>query len=304
MTPQSGMAGERVPCGAAAHTCDGALPPRAPLYPGPMATLRRHGHDTSVTAPGAPEPSAAALADLVPPDVDLHAGTGLRHPEARRVWFGVVWGRLGRGDLAAAHLDRVTEPTLQPWIVAERGRLRRELGDHAGAQRLEEPALQLAEDDVDRAMLLLSLAADAVGLGDAELARNRLTDARRLLEERAAPGPRADRQRLRATWVEVEVAWMMGRVPDASVSSRLPRLDGAGAVQVPDIYRAGSRFHLAKGLLFAGVVHGDVRLLAGALEHAPPALWWAVQLARGAAGVAGAEEAGRRARAAVVPLPC
>ena len=259
-----------------------------------------HGASPPAQRRSAPAPPAAALAELLPAEVDLTTGAGLRHPDARGVWYGVVWGRLGRGDLAALHLDAVVEPGLQPWIAAERGRLRRELGDHAAAQRLEEPALRGAEDPVDRAMLLISLAADAVGLGDAELAGRRLHDAQRLLRAAAPPSPRSDRQRLRASWVEVEVAWLTGRAPDPV---GLPGLDAAGVLQLPPAYRAGTSFHLAKGLLFAGVVRAELRLLDLALERAPPALWWAVQLARGAAGVAGAEEAGLRARAAIVPLP-
>jgi len=254
----------------------------------------------SQAAGSAPVPPATGLAALLPPDIHLGTGAGLRHPEARRVWYGVVWGRLGRGDLAALHLDAVTAPALQPWIAAERGRLRRELGDHAAAERLEVPALSAATDPVDRVMLLVSLAADAVGVGDAELAERRLRDAQHSLRTAAPAGPRAERQWLRASWVEVEVAWVCGRVPDPR---HLPRLDPAGLLRLPAAYRAGSAFHLAKGLLFAGVVRGEVALLDRALVHAPPALWWAVQLARGAAGVAGAEEQGRRARAAIVPLP-
>ena len=274
------------------------------------------------TAERLPQPPAEALAGLLPPDVDLAAGHGLRNPQARAVWLGMVWGRLGRGDLAAAWFDRAESATLQPWIAAERGRLVRELGDHARAARYEEPALELADDPVDRAMLLLSLAADAVGFGRADLAAERLAAARVQLavpasaartalsattsddrESPAAPaptGPRADRQWLRASWVAAEIALLTDRTPD---TSDLPRLDDRGVLQVPDRYAAGSRFHLGKGLLFAGVVRDDVRLLSLALVHAPPALWWAVQLARGAAGVDCAEVAGSCAREAIVPLP-
>lgn len=240
------------------------------------------------------------------------------------VWHGVVWGRLGRGDLANAAFERVTEPTLVPWIAAERGRLLRELGGHAAAEALEGPALEIATDPVDRAMLHLSLAADAVGSGADALAERRLRAAGQVLDRTAEPGPRADRQWLRASWVASEIALLSGgdievdggsqRRPAHSLHQRpgdpsrrglvdLPRLDAAGRLQLPPAYTAGSRFHLAKGLLFAGVVRGEVLLLDLALDHAPPALWWAVQFARAAAGVAGAAEAGERARAAIVPLP-
>jgi hypothetical protein len=282
--------------GAQSGTVHEPLPSGVGAYAAPMVTDRGFPHGASAPEP----PPSEALAELVPPDVHLDTGAGLRHPDARTIWLGVVWGRLGRGDLAAAHFDRVTAPSLQPWIGAERGRLLRELGGHAAAERLEEPALHLAEDPVDQAMLLLSLAADAVGQGRPATAQHRLAAAQRVLAQVAPPGPRADRQRVRAGWVEVEVAWLTGRAPEPS---GLPSVDALGAPVVPAIYRAGSRFHLAKGLLFAGVVRGEVRALDLALELAPPALWWAVQLARGAAGVSGAEDAGNRARAAIVPLP-
>lgn len=245
-------------------------------------------------------PPASALTVLLPADIDLATGRGLRHPQAHEVWCGMVWGRLGRGDRAAAAFALVTAGQLAPWIAAERGRLRRELGDHADAARLEEPALSVAEDPVDRAMLLISLAADAVGHADAAVAGQRLATALRVLNEEAPPGPRRERQRLRAGWVEVEIALLRRQVPD---DSALPSLDADGELRLPPPYAAGSRFHLAKGLLFAGVVRADRVLLDMALEHAPPALWWAVQLARAAHGVAGAEVAGQRARAAIVPLP-
>ncbi|MFU8841646.1 MAG: hypothetical protein ACNA8R_13145, partial [Nitriliruptoraceae bacterium] len=127
--------------------------------------------------PAPPVPPVDALARLLPPEVDLATGAGLRHEAAVPVWYGMVWGRLGRGDLAWAQWDRVRLAVLQPWIAAERGRLLRELGDHRAAAALEWPALAAAEDPVDQVMLRLSLAADAVGLGDLAAARRRLAGA-------------------------------------------------------------------------------------------------------------------------------
>ena len=295
----------------------------APQY-APSPAADPPAADPPAADPPAADPPASALAALLPPDVDPATGRGLRHEAAGIVWHGVVWGRLGRGDLANAAFERVNEPTLLPWIAAERGRLLRELGGHAAAEALEGPALAIATDPVDRAMLHLSMAADAVGRGDDAVAERRLRAAREVLEVTAEPGPRADRQWLRASWVAIEIALLRGgdtevdgwshRCTDDSLPRRhgdpsrcgpvgLPQLDAAGGLQLPAAYTAGSRFHLAKGLLFAGVVRGEVRLLDLALDHAPPALWWAVQFARAAAGVTGAAAAGERARAAIVPLP-
>lgn len=287
-----------------------------------------------VTTPPA-APPAEHLATLLPPEVDLDTGAGLRHEAAVPVWYGMVWGRLGRGDLAWAQWDRVRLPALQPWIAAERGRLLRELGDHAAAEALEWPALLAAADPVDQAMLRISLAADAVGRADAATARRRLGGALASLDD--APGsPRRDRQRLRAAWVGVEVALLTGGssasalatgvapevalLPSLTVAGEepaAPRSHGAApstgpraqTVHYPPAYAAGTCFHRAKGCLFAAVLHRDRRLLAPAAELAPPALAWAVDLALAdlAAGdgdvevAAEARQRGLAARDAIVP---
>jgi hypothetical protein len=230
--------------------------------------------------------------------VDLTVGW--RHEAGRPVWLGVVWSRLGRGDLAWAHWDRVQLPELQPWLAAERGRVVRELGLHARAEALEWPALLAAHDPVDQAMLRVSLVADAVGAGDVERAVRRLEAAREAvcaLED----GPRAARQRLRLAWVGVEVAYLRGEVPSGD---GLPWWDEeADAPAFPDDHRWGSTFHTAKGLLFAGIVHGDLRLLDAASAVAPPVLRWAVELARADFGAPAALELAREAWAQVVPSP-
>jgi hypothetical protein len=245
-----------------------------------------------------PQPPADALAALLPPDVSMDALW--RHEAAQPVWHGVVWGRLGRGDLAWAHFDRVGLPELRPWIAAERGRIVRELGLHAAAEAMEWPALVAAHDHVDEAMLRISLVADAVGVGEGDLAARRL-EAATAAVARLTDGPRASRQRLRLSWVEVEVAFLAGRAPDPA---KLPWWDTeVGAPALPVDYTSGSAFHRAKGLLFGGVARGDLRLLEAAAVIAPPVLLWGVHLARADAGVAGALEAARLAWARMVPPP-
>lgn len=212
----------------------------------------------------------------------------------------MIWGRLGRGDLAWEHFDRVRLPALQPWIAAERGRILRELGLHAAAESLEWPALLAATDPVDAAMLRTSLAADAVGMGDVDRAVRRLGAAAETLAE-LPDGPRAARQRLRITWVGIEVAWLSGASPSPD---GLPFWDAAtGAPSFPPDHAWGSDFHAAKGLLFAAVVHAEPRLLDAAADLAPPALAWAIQLARADAGREGAEAAALRAWRGIVPPP-
>lgn len=251
-----------------------------------------------------PQPPARALVALLPPEVDLDPTQRhrLRHAAAREVWLAVVWGRLGRGELAWQLLDAVDEPTLQPWIAAERGRLLRELGLHGEAERWELPALDEATDPVDAAMLRISLAADAVGVGELATAQQRLAAARQAVAA-LPPGPRSARQRLRLSWVGVEVALASGQPVDTSRLAWWRLDDEVGDPALPDDHAAGSTFHTAKGLLFGGVVHREPRLLDAAVELAPPALAWAVHLAREDLGCCGALAAARAAWAAIVPPP-
>lgn len=227
-----------------------------------------------------------------------HPRHPLRSAGAAAVWNGVVWSRLGRGDRAWAWWDSVEEPDLQPWIAGERGRVLRELGLHRDAQRLEEDALAIAHDLTDAVLLRLSLAADAVGLGEAAAARRALGTAGSLLDELPVDD-RVRRQRLRRRWIEVEVTMLGGSHPDAD---DLPEL-GEDGPTFPADYEAGTDFHRAKGLLFAGIARQEPTLLEHAAALAPPALRWAVELARLDAGD---ERAGARAAAAwhqVVPPP-
>lgn len=225
---------------------------------------------------------------VVPPEHPRHP---LRSADAAAVWNGVVWGRLGRGDLAWAWWDSVDEPTLQPWVAGERGRILRELGLHAQAAALEEEGLTTARDVVDVVLLRLSLAADAVGMGSEAAARRALGTAGSLLDELPLD-ERVRRQRLRRRWIEVEIALLAGTRPE---DEGLPTMGEEDAPVYPVDHAAGTDFHRAKGLLFAGVVRGDDRLLAAGASLAPPMLRWAVELARADRGDA---EAGRRATTA------
>lgn len=261
--------------------------------------------------PSLPAPPAEALARLVPADVDL--GPSLARPAHRPVWLGLVWGRLGRGDLAWAFWDSVNASRswgglgrasfssrevadVQPWIAAERGRVLRELGLHEEAERIEWPALATASDPVVDAMLRISLTADAVGRGDVDGVVRRFAAA----EERVAAlddSPRASRQRLRLAWVDVEVAAVTGRPP------RYGDLLPSGA-ELPAINAHGTTFHCAKSLLFASATAPtDVALvqLQAARDLAPPVLTWAIELARADRGAPDALDAARTAWSAIVP---
>lgn len=225
-----------------------------------------------------------------PPVPAGHPRHPIRSSDAAAVWNGVVWSRLGRIDHAWAWWDSVDAPELQPWIAAERGRVLRELGLHARAATVEEAGLCAAHDLVDVVMLRLSLAADAVGRGQESGARRALGTAGALLAE-LPDDERVARQRLRRRWIEVEVALLAGSAPS---DEGLPWMGADGPV-FPADHAAGTDFHSAKGLLFAGIVHDDPQLLAAAAELAPPMLRWAVELARADRGDDGAQ---RRAIAA------
>jgi hypothetical protein len=250
-----------------------------------------------VSGSSLPAPPPEARARLLPPDVDLVAPA--RASAARPVWLGMVWSRLGRCDLAWAFWDRVAAREVQPWVAAERGRVLRELGLHDEAERVEWPALAAVADPVDHAMLRVSLVADAVGRGDLDGARRRLQAARDAVAG-LADQPRAARQRLRLTWVAVEVAWAIGAAPG---TDGLPTPDGDGTVAWPADLAHGSDFHRAKALLFGGLVHRSPALLDRAAAIAPPMLAWAVHLARADQGADGALASARVAWGDVVVPP-
>lgn len=243
-------------------------------------------------------PPDEALDELLPDDVPQDP-TGLRHPAALDVWYGHVWSRLGRGDRAWAWWDQVDAGDLQPWIAGERARVLRELGLHAAASWYDELGLTTVQDPVDMVMLRLGLAADAIGLGDPETASLRFGAASSLL--RALPdAPRVARQRLRRTWIAFELSTISQAEPDLD---GLPDLDDDGQPEFPSDYAAGTRFHRAKGLLFAGIARRDADLLDAAAELAPPVLRWAVELARVDRGEPEADLRARDAWAAIVPPP-
>jgi len=241
-----------------------------------------------------PRPPRDQLDVLVPADV--RDGRTDRGEQAARVWDGVVWGRLGRGELAWACFDQVDDPDLRPWTDAERGRVLRELGLHAQAEEHDLAGLRRAADPVDEAMVWIGLTADAVGSAEVSETLLRLAAARDALDS-APDGARRDRQVLRLTWVETEVAGLVGDDPP---DGPWPARDG-DTMTWPDVFDAGTVFHRAKAALFAGALTRDLWMLDRAAELAPPVLAWAVHLARADLGVPGAEHAARDAWRAVTP---
>jgi len=198
---------------------------------------------------------------------------------------GYLAARHGRYDQADGAWSRAlvsASPALAAVVYAARGSAARQFGLHARAEADDERALSLAEDGPTAAAALIGLAADRVGHGDLTGASARLVAA---VAAVAGLGDALadDRQRIRLAWVRAEVALMSGASPP-----RLPVARGDGTVDRPAEYRAGTRYHEAKGLLFGGVVRRDAASLAAAADRAPASLLWAVELARSDLGDPGA----------------
>lgn len=137
--------------------------------------------------------------------------------------------------------------------------LHRQLGRHAHARSLDERALALA-DGAPEALVdaRLGLAADAVGLGEVDVAEAELAEAAALIETH----PEWWRQQVRRDWVRAEVA-LLRDTPILAVeaaAAAVTRAEGSGAPR-----------HVAKGLLFQGVAlatAGDDEQAAATLARA------------------------------------
>jgi hypothetical protein len=228
-------------------------------------------------------PPPEDVSDLIPAD------------SVRGAWAsGYLWMRAGRYDLAWRSWERCPS---DPRVHVSRGAACRELGLHDRAERHDLSAAASVDPAVSAAAAV-GLVADAVGRGALDEARSRLDRARRAVSnlDRA---PAAGRQRIRLGWVEVEVMLLAGDEPETP----LPQLTKTGAIAGPPHYGAGTRHHLAKGLLFAGVVRRDLLALGRAATMASPGLRWAVHLARVDLGADGAIGGARRAWSRIVPPP-
>lgn len=135
----------------------------------------------------------------------------------------------------------------------------RQLGRHGVAQQADLTALALGEgDDQATASALLGLAADAVGLGDADEAGLRVAQALTFLPpegasvegasvEGAEPASLGDgpwRPWVRVDWVRAEIALLQGHSRDAVLAA-------TAAVQRAE--QASAPRHVAKGLLLLGI---------------------------------------------------
>ncbi|HVE64436.1 MAG TPA: hypothetical protein VNB94_11625 [Mycobacteriales bacterium] len=148
---------------------------------------------------------------------------------------------------------------------ASLGSVRRQLGRHSEAREADQRGAALTEGGESAFACRLGLAADAVGLGEADAARAEMEAAIALLPERPTEWWR---QRVRLDWVRAEVA-LLDDDPKTAISAAEAAVERAEKARAPR--------HVAKSLLFQGVAH----VTASAPEGGASALRRAATLAEG-----------------------
>ena len=174
----------------------------------------------------------------------------------------------------------------------------RGLGRHEAARELDERGLSTGEGIPEAVFdCTLGLASDAVGLGEADVARERLGQAEALV---AAHDEEWWRQRVRFEWARAELALLVDEPEEAVVAA-------ASSVERAESARAPR--HVAKGLLFQGVAElqagspdavGTLRRAAQLAEQlsALPIAWQARALLGALLGATAGEESARSLAAA------
>jgi hypothetical protein len=214
----------------------------------------------------------------------------IRNPGDRDRWLGgVALGATGRYGEALGLLATVSGGWAS-LALSTSASVCRQVGRHAEGRQLDEGALAAADSDDARFDATLGLAADAVGLGELDVAQEWWAGARAVCPDEWRP-------RARMAWVETEIALLAHRPGDAvEAAARAVRLSEA------------SPRHRAKGELFEGVarsVAGENAAVLLRRSHdratsvgAWPLVWPAASVLAGLLGA----EAGRpwRSRAAVV----
>jgi hypothetical protein len=200
-------------------------------------------------------------------------------------------------DPAGAAMSSADTRLFAALAAATAASVHRGLGRHPAARELDERARALAagvaEAEFDAG---LGLAADAVGLGDLDTARQELAAAEAIVTAHEGDWWR---QRVRFDWGRAEVALLADDPGEAAVAAvaSVERAEGARAPR-----------HVAKGLLFQGVaeLQGGSAEAAGTLRRAAtlaeglgalPVVWQARALL-GALAEGTASEEGARSLAA------
>jgi hypothetical protein len=182
---------------------------------------------------------------------DIALVQGLQAEAAGAGWLlGVCLSSAGRFGGALEVLDPLASAeageapdrqVLAALAGAAVGSVHRQLGRHAVSRAYDEHGLARTGGTGEAAFdCLLGLAADAVGLGDADTARGEHGRAATLVDGRADWW----RQRVRLGWVTAEIELLTGNPETAVVAAE-------AAVDLAE--RSGAPRHVAKGLLFLGV---------------------------------------------------
>ena len=184
--------------------------------------------------------------------VAVASAEGRRAEVTAAAWLlGVALAAGGRYGGALTVLAPLLEPGESPDAAPEHrlfsalsaatiASVHRQLGRHHVAQEYDLRGLAVAETAEAAFDCRVGLAADAVGLGDAEAAHAQATEAAALVRETDEWW----RQRVRLDWVRAEIA-LLGGDPVAAVGYAAGAVDRAEQARAPR--------HVAKGLLFLGV---------------------------------------------------
>jgi hypothetical protein len=214
-----------------------------------------------------------------PPDPLLPV-TDSEQLDPRVRWLaGVHYGAIGRYHPAAELLTPRGHP-VDSLTASTRASHLRQLSRHAEAEELDQWALAAATDPEGRSDALVGLVADAVGSGDADLARHRLATAAAEIDPDSPPnggagrhgkihtvGPAAGwRAVVRLDWVRAEVALLSDRPGDAVAAAEraVRRATAAGAPR----HLAKSQMFLGVATSVAGEADGAIRLLRLAVNAA------------------------------------
>jgi tetratricopeptide (TPR) repeat protein len=185
--------------------------------------------------------------------IELAHADGNTEASTAALWLlGVSLGACGRYGTAMTTLTPVLEAgeaaaggsarLFGALAGASLGSIRRQLGRHAEAREVDERGLALTDGTGEQAFAcLLGLAADAVGLNDAETAQKHADAAAELLPERPNEWWR---QRVRHDWVRAEIA-LLEEDPETAVDAAEAAVERAERSRAPR--------HVAKSLLFQGV---------------------------------------------------
>jgi hypothetical protein len=194
--------------------------------------------------------------------VEVARAAGRSAEATAAAWLlGVALGASGRygsaltvlEPLTTTHSDSAERRLFAALASSTAASVQRQLGSHAIARTLDLHAESLAGESAEAAFdAWLGLAADAVGLGDAAIAREQMERAAGLTDGRTDWW----RQRVRLLWVRAEIALMNGDPAAAAASAER-------AVALAESSRAPR--HVAKSLLFLGIaqVHADLTTEAG-----------------------------------------